>query len=155
MSSSGALTTATAKKEIILSAGSVGTPSILMHSGIGDRTLLSSLNITTIINNPSVGKNLTDHPLVSNQWTTNSTETFEAFTRNNTATTTDLDLWSNSRSGVFASGTFNNIGWIRLPSNASIFQTVPDPAAGPQTAHFELLISVSLRAFLISRDFQD
>ncbi|KIM39564.1 GMC oxidoreductase [Hebeloma cylindrosporum] len=144
MSSSGVLTTATAKKEIILSAGSVGTPAILMHSGIGDRTLLTSLGITTIVNNPSVGKNLSDHPLVSNQWTTNSTDTFEKFTQNETETAADLALWSNSRSGVFASGTFNSIGWIRLPANASILQTVPDPASGPKTAHFELLISNGL-----------
>ena len=143
MSSSGALTTATARKEIILSAGSIGTPSILMHSGIGDQALLSSLGITSIVNNPSVGKNLSDHPLLNNLWTTNSTDTFEALTRNNTATAAALALWSDSRSGVLASGTVNNIGWIRLPSNASIFQTVPDPASGPKTAHFELLISVS------------
>ena len=151
--SSGALTTVTARKEVILSAGAVGTPSILMHSGIGDRTLLSSLGITTIVNNPSVGKNLSDHPLVSNQWTTDSKDTFEVFTQNDTASAADLALWSTSRSGVFASGTFNNIGWLRLPSNASIFQTVPDPAAGPKTAHFELLISVSLTCFLIFERF--
>ena len=148
MSSSGALTTATARKEIILSAGSMGTPSILMHSGIGDHTLLSSLGITTIVHNPSVGRNMSDHPAVSNQWTTDSTDTFEAFTRNDTATTVDLALWSDSRSGVFASGTFNNVGWIRLPSNASIFRTEPDPAPGPKTAHFELLVSVSLSVLL-------
>ena len=148
MSSSGELTTAIARKEIILSAGSIGTPSILMHSGIGDHTLLSSLGITTIVHNPSVGKNLSDHPFVNNQWTTNSTNTFEALTRNDTATAVDLALWSDSRSGVFASGTVNNIGWIRLPSNSSIFRTEPDPAPGPKTAHFELLISVSLSVFL-------
>jgi len=148
MSSSGALTTATARKEIILSAGAIGTPSILMHSGIGDHTLLSSLGITTIVDNPSVGKNLSDHPAVRNQWTTNSTDTFEAFTRNDTAAAVDLALWTESRSGVFASGTFNNVGWIRLPSNASIFRTVPDPASGPKTAHFQLLIGVSLSIFV-------
>ena len=152
MSSSGELTTATARKEIILSAGSIGTPSILMHSGIGDHTLLSSLGITTIVDNPSVGKNMSDHPVVGNQWTTNSTDTFEAFTRNDTATAVDLAVWSNSRSGVFASGTFNNVGWIRLPSNSSIFRTEPDPASGPKTGHFELLISVSLSVFLF--DFE-
>jgi choline dehydrogenase-like flavoprotein len=147
ISSSGALTTATARKEIILSAGSMGTPSILMHSGIGDHTLLSSLGIPTIVDNASVGKNLSDHPVVGNQWTTDSTDTFEAFTRNDTATAVDLALWSDSRSGVFASGTFNNVGWIRLPSNASIFRTEPDPASGPKTGHFELLISVGLSVF--------
>ena len=140
--------TATARKEIILSAGSIGTPSILMHSGIGDHTLLSSLGITTIVDNPSVGKNMSDHPFVSNQWTTDSTDTFEVFTRNDTATAVDLALWSDSRSGVFASGTANNVGWIRLPSNALIFRTEPDPAPGPKTAHFELLIGVSLSVLL-------
>ncbi|KAK0434381.1 uncharacterized protein EV420DRAFT_1623805 [Desarmillaria tabescens] len=46
------------KNEIILSTGSVMTPTIL-HSGIGDPELLEPLSITTISSLPSVGKNLT------------------------------------------------------------------------------------------------
>ena len=53
----------TATKEVILSAGSIGTPHILLHSGIGDEKELNKLGITSVLHLPSVGKNLTDHPL--------------------------------------------------------------------------------------------
>ncbi len=45
----------------ILSAGSIMTPYILMHSGIGDPKKIKSINKDVIINNPHVGKNLQDH----------------------------------------------------------------------------------------------
>ncbi|KDR70983.1 hypothetical protein GALMADRAFT_103022 [Galerina marginata CBS 339.88] len=137
----GSLMKATARKEVILSAGSIGTPHTLLNSGIGDEKTLSPLGIKTIVNNPSVGRNLSDHPVVGNQWMVNSTDTFEAFTRDPAKTEANLQLWETNRTGVFASGGFNNLGWIRLPKNATILQTHLDPAAGPNTANFELLIS--------------
>lgn len=54
----------TAKKEVIMSAGVIGTPQVLLNSGIGNREELEVLGIKTMVNNPSVGKNLTDHPMV-------------------------------------------------------------------------------------------
>lgn len=48
-----------ATNEVILSAGSINTPMILMLSGIGDPTILKPLGISTVIDLPSVGKNLT------------------------------------------------------------------------------------------------
>ena len=52
----------TASKEVILSGGTIGTPHILLHSGIGDKNDLARLGIASMIDLPSVGKNLTDHP---------------------------------------------------------------------------------------------
>lgn len=49
---------ATARREVILSAGSVGTPQLLQLSGIGNRDALSALGINTIVNNPDVGEHL-------------------------------------------------------------------------------------------------
>ncbi|RSL95418.1 hypothetical protein CEP52_012095 [Fusarium oligoseptatum] len=53
-----------ARKEVILAAGSVHTPQILQVSGIGDSTLLSSINVTTIVDLPGVGQNFQEHALV-------------------------------------------------------------------------------------------
>lgn len=53
--------TYTASKEIILSAGSLDTPKLLLLSGIGPAAELSALDIRVIEDVPGVGKNLTDH----------------------------------------------------------------------------------------------
>ena len=50
-----------ANKEVILSAGSIGSPHILQVSGIGDGDKLSKIGINTIKNLKGVGKNLQDH----------------------------------------------------------------------------------------------
>lgn len=55
----------TASKEVILSAGSIGTPHILLHSGIGDQDDLNALDIPVVLHNPSVGRNLSDHTVFS------------------------------------------------------------------------------------------
>lgn len=54
-----------AKKEVILSAGSLNSPQILELSGIGDKKLLQEHGIPVIIDNPAVGENLQDHPEVT------------------------------------------------------------------------------------------
>lgn len=48
----------------ILSAGAVGTPKLLLLSGVGDREQLTGLDIPLTIHAPQVGKNLMEHPLV-------------------------------------------------------------------------------------------
>jgi choline dehydrogenase-like flavoprotein len=48
-------------REIILSAGSLGSPHILMKSGIGPREVLEHANIDIRHELPGVGKNLQDH----------------------------------------------------------------------------------------------
>ncbi|PPR51003.1 MAG: Alcohol dehydrogenase [acceptor] [Alphaproteobacteria bacterium MarineAlpha5_Bin5] len=55
------LKTIKANKEVILSAGSIGSPHILQTSGIGDQKKLQDLGIPIIYHNPNVGKNLQDH----------------------------------------------------------------------------------------------
>jgi choline dehydrogenase len=48
-------------KEIILSAGTIGSPHILQASGIGPGALLKKNNINIVKDHPSVGNNLMDH----------------------------------------------------------------------------------------------
>jgi choline dehydrogenase len=53
-----------AKREVILSAGSYGSPQILELSGIGSEDVLSAAGVKTILSNPHVGENLQDHVYV-------------------------------------------------------------------------------------------
>lgn len=48
-----------------MAAGALHTPQILQLSGIGDSTFLSSINVTTVVNLPAVGRNLQDHVLLA------------------------------------------------------------------------------------------
>lgn len=50
-----------ASRELILSAGAVGTPQLLQLSGIGDATLLHKCGIEVVQDSPGVGANLQDH----------------------------------------------------------------------------------------------
>ncbi|OLN96651.1 Glucose oxidase 1 [Colletotrichum chlorophyti] len=62
--SSGATYESTAKKEVVLAAGSVASPQLLEVSGVGDKTLLSKHNVQVLVDNPNVGENLQDHVYV-------------------------------------------------------------------------------------------
>jgi choline dehydrogenase len=57
----GSIGTATAKKEVILSAGSIGSPLLLQLSGVGPPEVLKGLGIDVVHASPGVGSNLMDH----------------------------------------------------------------------------------------------
>ena len=53
-----------ARREVILCAGAIESPKLLMLSGIGDGAALQSLGIPVAVHAPEVGKNLQDHFMV-------------------------------------------------------------------------------------------
>ncbi|KAK0199339.1 aryl-alcohol oxidase precursor [Desarmillaria ectypa] len=127
-------------KEIILSAGSVGTPHILLHSGIGDKTELTALGIASSHHLPDVGKNLTDHTLWSVSFFVNDTDSTEnIYSRNATFQAEALAEWQANRTGFLSAGIANQVGFLRVPEEAGILDG--DPCAGNQTAHYELIFT--------------
>jgi len=54
--------------EIILCAGAIESPKILLNSGIGDPEKFISHGIRPVIDLPGVGKNLRDHPMLYVAW---------------------------------------------------------------------------------------
>ncbi len=52
---------ATARKEVLLSAGAIASPQILQRSGVGPAELLKKFNIPLVHDLPGVGENLQDH----------------------------------------------------------------------------------------------
>ncbi|KAJ7139051.1 hypothetical protein C8R44DRAFT_763757 [Mycena epipterygia] len=135
---------AKATKEIILSAGTVGTPHILMHSGIGDKQALNALGIPSLLDLPSVGRNISDHPTFGVSFTVNATQTLESITENTTAFNESFSLWNKTHTGPLVDLGITNVGWFRLDPASSIFTQYPDPSAGPDTAHIELVFSAGI-----------
>ncbi|WP_227368490.1 GMC family oxidoreductase [Halomonas sp. M20] len=58
---SGKTITVRANREVVLSAGAIGSPQILQLSGVGPAALLKSLGIEVVQDTPGVGENLQDH----------------------------------------------------------------------------------------------
>ena len=58
---SGQLHQASANREVILSAGAIGSPQLLQLSGIGPENLLNKIGVPVAHNLPGVGQNLQDH----------------------------------------------------------------------------------------------
>jgi choline dehydrogenase len=54
--------------EIILSAGAIGSPHVLMLSGIGPAEQLQAVGIQPAIDLPGVGQHILDHPYVMTIW---------------------------------------------------------------------------------------
>ena len=101
-----------------------------MLSGIGNSTVLEGLGIESLIDLPDVGLNLTDHPIMSSYFTVNSTSTLDVIARNTTVFDEDLALWNKTHTGQFSASRSNTIAFLRLPTNASIFENFTDPSAG-------------------------
>ncbi|THH11758.1 hypothetical protein EW146_g7933 [Bondarzewia mesenterica] len=137
-----------ARKEIILSAGAINTPQLLMLSGVGDPVALRRLGIDVLLDHPDVGRNLQDHPLLPNQFLVNSTNTFESFERNATLFGELFVQYNTSGTGPFVDGLANLLGWFRIPPNSSIFGEFPDPSAGPNSAHYEMTFSNGFAGFV-------
>ena len=69
-------------QEIILSAGAIASPQILMLSGVGPDDHLREHGIDTVIDSPGVGQNLADHPLLNMLWATKPEVELQRFVAN-------------------------------------------------------------------------
>jgi choline dehydrogenase-like flavoprotein len=138
------LLVARASKEIILSAGTIGTPHILLNSGVGDHNALQAMGIQTTVNLPSVGKNASDHPYTGLTWAVNSNQTADSLFQNATVFNEALAQWKKSRTGPLVdSDPGTHAGWLRLSPDSPAFAVHADPSPGPDAPHFEILFQPS------------
>ncbi|WP_346922848.1 GMC family oxidoreductase [Glutamicibacter creatinolyticus] len=64
----GRTTTLNARREVIVSAGAIDSPKLLMLSGIGPAEHLSQVGVQVVVDAPGVGEHLQDHPEGVIQW---------------------------------------------------------------------------------------
>lgn len=108
----GTMQTATASKEVILSAGAIGTPHILMLSGIGPGDHLRKMGIDVVRDAPGVGSNLNEHPDFVLRYRCKKPVTLYPYTKGLRKLAAGLQ-WLVSRDGVCASNHFEAVACVR------------------------------------------
>ncbi len=114
----------TARREVVLAAGTFNSPQLLMLSGIGPGKHLSSLGIDTVLDAPAVGENLQDH-IYAHIYTLASTGRDGSVPLG--LGEADTARWLVSRDGPSSYFPENGVGWATRDR-----KTVPD---------YELLLS--------------
>jgi choline dehydrogenase len=137
---------ARAEGEVILSAGAIGSPHLLLLSGIGPAEQLIEQGIRVVADSPGVGANLSDHPVVTAMWhTPRVTGLWEQ------ATPSQLGRWRYLHSGPLTSNLAEAGGFTRtMPSLAAPdlqWHVLPVPfqrqgLADPSTRAISMLITL-------------
>ncbi|KAI0320798.1 alcohol oxidase [Amylostereum chailletii] len=67
----------TVKKEVILASGTVGSPQILMVSGVGPKAAVEAAGVSSVLDLPGVGQHLQDHLSTQLSFSTNEATAFD------------------------------------------------------------------------------
>jgi len=97
-----------AGREVLLSAGAIGSPQLLMLSGIGPAEHLRELGIAAAVDAPEVGQNLQDHPYVVCVWEATAPESLA-----NAEKPKALAEWLLRRSGPLTSTIAEAFAFVR------------------------------------------
>jgi choline dehydrogenase-like flavoprotein len=138
--------TARAEREVILAAGAIGSPQLLMLSGIGPADELRSHDIAVLADSAGVGANLSDHPAVAAIWhTPKSREPWEQ------AGPLSLARWQLRHSGPLTTNVAESGGFSRsdpgLPAPDQQWHALAAPyqndgLADPSVRALSLLVSL-------------
>ncbi|KAJ3578820.1 hypothetical protein NPX13_g1743 [Xylaria arbuscula] len=153
----GATKTAIARRQVIISSGTFGSPKILELSGIGDARRLEAKNIIADV--PGVGENLQNHPmtLVSFEVVDDAPPTKDSFLR--AAVRQDQEVlgfamkeYMEHHTGVFASSGVTSAALLPLPGLdtpagkqdlESLLSSTETPTGGPfSVAHEKFVRSI-------------
>uniref|UniRef100_A0AAR5PCZ0 Glucose-methanol-choline oxidoreductase N-terminal domain-containing protein n=2 Tax=Dendroctonus ponderosae TaxID=77166 RepID=A0AAR5PCZ0_DENPD len=133
---------ATARKEVILSAGVFNSPQLLMLSGIGPKEELDKYNIDTIVDLP-VGKNLMDHAYYEGIFYRSN------YTFYNNTMLENLELWDNKKRPLTIAESFQAITFYNVNGNTSEAADIEVLLSGPPSngpTHGEMYTNASYTA---------
>lgn len=101
------------RAEVIVSAGAIASPAILMRSGIGDGGELRRYGIESRISLPGVGRNLQDHPIVPVEMGTDSELPYGISLRKIPNFVAEAIRYLVTRRGLFASNFIQAGGYLK------------------------------------------
>jgi choline dehydrogenase len=107
-----------AQREVLLCAGAINSPQLLMLSGIGPAEQMHAHGITTVHENPNVGQNLQDHLEVYVQY--ECTQPITLYSAQNRLAMGRIGAqWLTTRKGLGATNHFESGGFIRNESGVA------------------------------------
>lgn len=153
--------TVKARKEVILTAGTINSPKLLELSGVGNAELLKSLGIDVVIDNPNVGENLQNHPMCTLSFEVKDQEGFDTIdklARQDGATiAAAMDAYSKQK-GPFSKSGANVVAQLPTPkvetganpSELAQFLQSKAPEAGQAPTSFQEHHEAFVRSVLSS-----
>lgn len=105
--------TVAARHEVILSAGAIGSPDILLRSGIGPGAQVKAAGTDVVLDAPQVGANLQDHVDIMLINTSRSITSYGVSVRAMPRLAWDAIRWVTSQSGMLSSNMVEAGGFIR------------------------------------------
>lgn len=150
----------TAKKEIILSAGVIGSPQILMVSGVGPSEMLNRLNIPVIADRPGVGQNMQDQVYFGPAYRVNA-PTISALGYPDFAAQA-AETFNEHAAGMYTNPVTDVLGWEKVPefmrstlSNETLAKLAAYPADWPEVEYLSLSAYLGYQHNLATADPHD
>jgi choline dehydrogenase len=125
-----------AAREVVLAAGAIHSPQLLMLSGIGDSDQLNAVDVTVRHHLPGVGRNLHDHLASPVQMITEQSDSYGISARAMPRNLLNIAEYLLRRSGPLANNIFESAAFIRTlpdldrPDVQLVFQAAKRPSPG-------------------------
>ena len=116
-----------ARREVILSAGALQSPQVLMLSGVGDAAALQALGVPLVHHLPGVGANLQDHPDFTFGYITDSLDAVGISLKGGARTLREIGRYRRERRGMITSN---------FAEGGAFLKTRPELAAPNVQLHF-------------------
>ncbi|KAI8940814.1 hypothetical protein NX059_002076 [Plenodomus lindquistii] len=116
------------KQEAIIAAGAIHTPQILQVSGIGEASLLNSINVTQVVDLPAVGYNFHDHVSVPVINVLNTSVLTNTLTTDATFAAQARQQYDNDRTGPLTSPTGDFLLFLPLSTYSNATQAITSQA---------------------------
>ncbi|KAK2053245.1 GMC oxidoreductase [Colletotrichum caudatum] len=127
--------TVTARKEVVLTAGTINSSRLLELSGVGNAELLRGLGIDVVLDNPHVGENLQNHVMVGASFEAlPELDTMDGLVRQNPAVVgAAMETYGKGAGGPFSRSNTSATAQLPLPAGEDIGQLL-DKLDRPKTS---------------------